>query len=446
MEKEEKNQKIGEKRKMSDSGSNDHCHYIVPRKKRRCRMSIKPGNRFCGEHSHLLVENQVNGAESKVSNRIPCPLDSNHSCLESRLESHLLKCPSRQQFQPNYISKGINIPKFEKNEFEKLLTVSTATDVELLDLIAKVDKIYNEQMKNMAFEILNHPLLEEEIKKEHIGAAASKHLVQNSSLLGHLEKLGSFEKNDANLIEFGSGRGQMTYWMAKASKLEAKQKFILVDKASHRHKFDNKLKEDATHNVSRIRADIQDLVIDQIPQIKDTPGAVIGVSKHLCGAATDLALRCLAEFSASENSRQNATSKIETILIALCCHHRCDWNIYVGKEFLLRHGFKTEEFSLLCGLTSWATCGTGKPREKKIQENEKIDENPHIDRYEKLNLPREKREEIGRRTKRIIDMGRCEYIKNILHISNVKMAFYVDSSYTLENVVLIASAGAEGKN
>ena len=109
-------------------------------------------------------------------------------------------------------------------------------------------------------------------------------------------------------------------------------------------------------------------------------GAVIGVSKHLCGAATDLALRCLAEFSASENSRQNATSKIETILIALCCHHRCDWNIYVGKEFLLRHGFKTEEFSLLCGLTSWATCGTGKPREKKIQENEKIDENPHIDR------------------------------------------------------------------
>ena len=63
----------------------------------------------------------------------------------------------------------------------------------------------------------------------------------------------------------------MTYWMAKASKLEAKQKFILVDKASHRHKFDNKLKEDATHNVSRIRADIQDLVIDQIPQIKDTP-------------------------------------------------------------------------------------------------------------------------------------------------------------------------------
>ena len=45
-------------------------------------------------------------------------------------------------------------------------------------------------------------------------------------------------------------------------------------------------------------------------------------------------------------------------------------------------------------------------------------------------------------------MGRCDYVKNILHIPNVKMAFYVDPSYTLENVVLIATASAvaEDKN
>ena len=42
-------------------------------------------------------------------------------------------------------------------------------------------------------------------------------------------------------------------------------------------------------------------------------------------------------------------------------------------------------------------------------------------------------------------MGRCDYVKKILHIPNVKMAFYVDSSYTLENVVLIATV-AEDKN
>ena len=42
---------------MSEFSSTDHCHYIVPRKKRRCRMFTKVGKRFCGEHSHLLEEN-----------------------------------------------------------------------------------------------------------------------------------------------------------------------------------------------------------------------------------------------------------------------------------------------------------------------------------------------------------------------------------------------------
>jgi len=434
--------------KMNSVSSSEHCHYVVPRKKRRCRMLIKPGNLYCGEHSHLLnTSTDEKSNEPSESKRIPCPLDPKHSCAESRLESHLLKCPSKQDCQPEYISKEINIPKQENDlDYLKTISISSVSDQELLDVIEKVDKIYQNQVKNIAFEVLKHPLIEEEIAKEHIGNAASKHLVQNSSLLGHLERLGTFEKSDANVIEFGSGRGQMTYWMAKASKSEAKQKFILVDKASHRHKFDNKLKDDNSLNISRIRADIQDLVLDQIPQIKDTPGSVIGVSKHLCGAATDLAMRCLATFSSSEN----AQSKIETILIALCCHHRCDWNIYVGKEFLIENGLKPQDFPLLCGLTSWATCGTGKPREKKSPEKEvKKEENPHVDRYDKLNLPRDVREEIGRKTKRIIDMGRCDYVKKILQIPNVKMAFYVDSSYTLENVVLIATTAtsvAEDKN
>ena len=77
------------------------------------------------------------------------------------------------------------------------------------------------------------------------------------------------------MIEFGSGRGLMSYWMAKASQLEAGQKFILVDKASHRHKYDNKLKDDTSHDIARIRADIQDLILDQIPQIKESSVSVL---------------------------------------------------------------------------------------------------------------------------------------------------------------------------
>ena len=62
-----------------------------------------------------------------------------------------------------------------------------------MDIIAKIDIVYQNKCENISLEVLKHPLLEEEIGKEHIGNTASKHLVQNSSLLGHLQKLGTFE-------------------------------------------------------------------------------------------------------------------------------------------------------------------------------------------------------------------------------------------------------------
>ena len=143
-----------------------------------------------------------------------------------------------------------------------------------------------------------------------------------------------------------------------------------------------------------------------------------------------------------ENFAQNAPERTKTILIALCCHHRCDWKNYVGKDFLRSHSFKAEEFSLLCGLTSWATCGTGRPRESSNNKKTKLsstqEDNPHTDRYERLELPRENREEIGRRAKRILDQGRCKFIKDRLQMQRVKLCYYVDLNYTLENVVLIA--------
>lgn len=52
-------------------------------------------------------------------------------------------------------------------------------------------------------------------------------------------------------------------------------------------------------------------------------------------------------------------------MFALCCHHRCSWRSFVGKKYILQTaGFLASEFPLLCGITSWATCGSGKPRNK----------------------------------------------------------------------------------
>ena len=100
---------------------------------------------------------------------------------------------------------------------------------------------------------------------------------------------------------------------------------------------------------------------------------VIAIGKHLCGAATDLAINSLVNFVRNSVSKTeqniNKNKHVLGMMIALCCHHRCSWKTFAGKKYLLEnYGFSPNEFTLLCGLSSWATCGTGKPRNKGNQD------------------------------------------------------------------------------
>ena len=47
------------------------------------------------------------------------------------------------------------------------------------------------------------------------------------------------------MIEFGSGRGQLSFWLTQSlpESSVGEFDFLLVDRASQRHKFDNKLKD-----------------------------------------------------------------------------------------------------------------------------------------------------------------------------------------------------------
>ncbi len=51
---------------------------------------------------------------------------------------------------------------------------------------------------------------------------------------------------------------------------------------------------------------------------------------------------------------------VSGLAIALCCHHRCDWRQYVGKEFFRQKGLGPEEFAAFQRMSSWATCGMRK--------------------------------------------------------------------------------------
>jgi tRNA:m4X modification enzyme len=57
-------------------------------------------------------------------------------------------------------------------------------------------------------------VLSEELKNSSYGPNKMKHLVQNSSLLGHAEKYGLLEENTV-FIEFGAGRGMYVEYNQK---------------------------------------------------------------------------------------------------------------------------------------------------------------------------------------------------------------------------------------
>ena len=74
----------------------------------------------------------------------------------------------------------------------------------------------------------------------------------------------------------------MTYWVARASdnpvkcdesaskQINKDKKFILIDKASHRHKYDNKLRDETPDfDITRIRVDIEDVVLKKVSDIRN---------------------------------------------------------------------------------------------------------------------------------------------------------------------------------
>ena len=119
---------------------------------------------------------------------------------------------------------------------------------------------------------------------------------------------------------------------------------LLVDRDSARNKADSELRKDGgDRTFERLKIDIRHLNLRHAPLIvtsADTgpasaPIPLVGISKHLCGVATDLTLRCLLNSAAAPSANHSllvpadgatagATEAMVVnrgVAIALCCHH-----------------------------------------------------------------------------------------------------------------------------
>lgn len=355
-------------------------------------------------------------SEDKKLERIVCPLDSRHTVYVRKLQRHLKICNSRPpKVAPKYINPSLNrgIAELDTHEFElKDVDPNVVTEV-----IRKVNNLYDKYfVPGTIEEMFDHKMTIEidETKTQ------TKHLDQVSAILGIAQHL-SFLAPNTCIIEFGAGKGELAFHIAKTMEsVEGVNKVLLIDRSTFRHKKDNRIEN--RELVHRIKADIADLDLKGLDVAKDCQ-QMVGLSKHLCGTATDLALRCMVNGNTGESQLLT-----KGFIIALCCHHRTTYGDFTGKSFLDLNGIDSRTFEIITKMTSWSICGHRGGKEGDVVKDEAEEE---LEKNEK-----ERKEQVGWRCKRILDYARKVYMEE--NGFDCSLKYYVKSKTTLENVCLIA--------
>ncbi|CCG20644.1 2'-O-methyltransferase [Candida orthopsilosis Co 90-125] len=395
------------KRQKLDKPQTYQCEYILPKKNKRCRMLRKKQNKYCSEH---MIHDT-----SSSKKRIPCPLNPNHTIWEKDLTSHLEKCNARpkEDHDPWYVE---NTNHILRNSTEITFTDGEEHDESYCREL--VDKIHFDPLEKKIFE---HEGLVQQLEEK----TNQKHIIQQSSLIGNLKRLGLLS-SDIFYMEFGCGKGELSRYVNQcvlhdSSGSVENYGFGLIDRGTNRLKADNKIIQESEPFqvkpiIKRSKIDIMHLHVDKF--MEDIhPKDVVAISKHLCGAATDLTLKSLL------NSNLFKDGKFGGMLIAMCCRHVCfeDEFLPQSKEYLSSLGFNSlQSIKALKKMVSWGV-------------NLDVDSRDSVD----SGLSSKQRYDYGIKARRIIDESRVYALKTILGIDyNIEIFWYVDTNVTKENVCL----------
>ena len=171
------------------------------------------------------------------------------------------------------------------------------------------------------------------------------------------------DASNTTFSELGAGKAYLTLMIARAT---AARNFIINDNQTFKLKADRILRRMSRDGVKdtafvRCQSDLKDFVTSgalqelqsssssasTAPQLQKTPWKVVGVGKHLCGGATDYALRSLLSFKTTGSEAPGGgEQQLAGLCIAPCCHHRCTWEAYVGKDELMELGLSQREIEL----------------------------------------------------------------------------------------------------
>lgn len=289
-------------------------------------------------------------------------------------------------------------------------------------------------------------------------------------------------------IEYGAGKGLLGL---SIHAVDPGAFLTFLEKSGNRKKVDKFLTERGC-DFQRYRIDIRHCRISHLPYIQEfvnhvemregadaSPKSLVVsvVAKHLCGVATDLAIRSLSHLQ-NLSTDHPAVSLRRGLAIATCCHHACIFEDYVGRDWLQNEFQVTEEeFNLIKSWSGWATLdrtpamrrgkawferneskieittGEGVEAPDKIsslEEDEKYEDEHDIGTnlmeeeagnqkvLESL-ISHQDRPAVGRKIKRILDFGRRMYLKENLNFPSSTLTQYCDESLSPECFMILAT-------
>ena len=197
-----------------------------------------------------------------------------------KLEAHLKVCPvlafqNRIKALP-YYKCDINIMNPEPCD---------AADTDAVFSVEKIHRLYQKVSDKYCMEFPDLFHVYDQVK--HIEAAGEKftpelkHGNQQTKIVKIMGENGLLK---GDFVEYGAGKAGLSSFIGESA--EKGSSFIVVEREARRNKQD-KVMRWAGHETRRETMDIKDF---DLGYFADEKKDIIGVAKHLCGAATDLAL------------------------------------------------------------------------------------------------------------------------------------------------------------
>jgi tRNA:m4X modification enzyme len=137
---------------------------------------------------------------------------------------------------------------------------------------------------------------------------------------------------------------------------------------------------------------------------------------------------------------------VERIALALCCHHRCDWGVFVNKPLFLAHGIGRSEFRVLCRLaTKYRSHPARNKKKKKKRKRDHIGKEIAPPTRRPSWSPAARlaalRAEVGILFKRTANEARLRWLRSHAGWSGARLVEYVDEKTTPESTLLVARLG-----